>query len=115
MPYLNLKTNGVDEAFDAGRICADASKICAEALGKSEEYMMVSLESVRDMSFGGSTGPAIFVELRSIGLPEGSQAVLSSELCNLLSERLDVPQSRIYLNFVDISRENWGWNGKTFV
>ena len=114
MPYLNIKTSHEIPQNDVDNLIKDASKLCAGTLGKSEDYMMVSLETMRGMVFGGNNEPAAFLELNSIGLPDGSQQQLSASLCKLVSEKLNVSAGRIYINFDDIERRNWGWNGRTF-
>ena len=66
------------------------------------------------MLFGGEAGPAAFLELRSIGgLDANTNAVLSRKLCKLLESEIDIPPERVFLNFVNVKRGDWGWNGKT--
>ncbi len=114
MPYLHIRTNQSLEASQGEKLLQKASKICAETLGKPEDFMMVSLEESRPMTMGGDSTAAAFLDLRSIGLPEGAQKELSAKLCHLMGESINLPTDRVYLNFQSIGREDWGWNGKTF-
>ena len=76
--------------------------------------MMVSLEESQPLIMGRNSEPAAFLDLSSIGLPEGAQKVLSSKLCDLLKDKINLPSERVYLNFQDVERGNWGWNSRTF-
>ncbi len=114
MPYLHIRTNQSLDASQSEKILQMASQICAETLGKPEEFMMVSMEESRPLMMGGDSAAAAFLDLRSIGFPEGSQSDLSAKLCQLMGESMNLPADRVYLNFQNIGREDWGWNGKTF-
>ena len=86
----------------------------AAQLGKPEKYVMVALEPGFRMSFAGSTAPAAFLQLKSIGLPESRTKEISSALCGFLEKELGIPKNRIYIVFEDVERSYWGWNGSTF-
>ncbi len=113
MPYLNIKTNADPKQLDADSAVKTASKICAEALGKPEGYVQVSLISC-PMCFGGDDSPCAYAELWSIGLPPDAPARLTPELCAFFTKHLQVPQDRVYINFQNIDGARWGWNGQTF-
>lgn len=114
MPYLKIQTNREPDAAAARDLLGRASKLVAEQLGKSENYVMVALDPPRPMLFAGSDAPAAYLELKSIGLPENRTGELSAALCALVEEAIGVPGERIYIEFADASRSMWGWNGKTF-
>jgi len=114
MPYLKIQTN---HAFDTDKsldFIKSASRVVAEGLGKSESYVMVALEPPLPMVFAGSDAPTVFMELKSIGLPEARTSQLSAGLCKLVSDELAVPADRIYIEFQDTPRKMWGWNSSTF-
>jgi hypothetical protein len=75
---------------------------------------MVSLETEQSMLFAGDDAPCAYLELKSIGLPEGRTAELSASLCKFIHGELDIPQERIYIEFANAARHMWGWNGATF-
>lgn len=113
MPYLLLRTNQ-SMPKDKQSLLSKLSSTAAEALGKPERYVMVTVEGDRDMRFAGDDAPCAYLELKSIGLPEAQTATLSATLCQLISNALEIPQERIYIEFADAARHMWGWNGATF-
>jgi phenylpyruvate tautomerase PptA (4-oxalocrotonate tautomerase family) len=91
-----------------------ASSLVAQKLGKPERYVMVAVDPPVPMLFAGTDEPAVFMELKSIGLSESQTPELSSALCQLAHDTLGVDQDRIYIEFADAPRKMWGWNGATF-
>ena len=114
MPYLKIQSNQPVPATAAEAFIKRASKIVADQLGKPENYVMVALEPPLPMVFAGSETPTVFMELKSIGLPEAKTPALSAALCNLVQEALGVNSDRVYIEFADAPRKMWGWNGATF-
>ncbi len=114
MPFLKLQTN-VEISPDTQRTLMETlSRETASQLGKPERYVMVALEPARSMLFAGSDAPLAYLELKSIGLPGDLTPALSGALCKRVSETLDIPGDRIYIEFADAPRTMWGWNGGTF-
>ena len=114
MPLLKIETTVAVSDDKRNTLLPSLSKIVAKAIGKSEEYVMVTV-SPATILMSGKPGDAAFVEIRSIGGLSGDvNRELSQKLCGLLSQSLGVPPNRIYLNFTDVEASNWGWNGKTF-
>lgn len=114
MPLFRIQTNVTVDADGQRALLAEASSCVANALGKPEQYVMVVVEAGQAVMFAASEDPAAFVELRSIGLPQGRTPELSEALCGLLRERLGIPPDRVFINFVDVPRALWGWNNRTF-
>ena len=114
MPYLKIQTNqSIDQA--AGKaLLIKASKLIASELGKPESYVMIGLEAEVPMWFAGDDTPLAYLELKSIGLPEGKTARLSAALCDLLADSLDIDKGRVYIEFANAQGSMWGWNGGTF-
>lgn len=105
-PVVNAS---VTEALLAGGTAA-----IVEVMGKPEKFVMAACQGA-DIAFGSSRGPAAFVELHSIGgLDDETNVALSERLCALVADAAGVPADRCFLNFVDVPRPNWGWNGGTF-
>lgn len=114
MPTLRLLTN-VEVALESRPdLLARASRMVAELLGKPESYVLVILESGRDLLFGGTADPAAYLELKSLNLPESRTPEFSRALCTLLAETLAIPPERIYIEFAAPPRHLFGWNGTTF-
>lgn len=114
MPYLKIQSNQPVDAAHTGAFIKQASQLVAEGLGKPERYVMVSLEPPVPMLFAGNDAPAVFMELKSIGLSEAQTPALSKALCELATSQLGVAQDRVYIEFSDAPRKMWGWNGGTF-
>ena len=111
MPLLKLHTS----APAGENLLLALSQTVAGTLGKPEAYVQTCLVSGAAMSFGGSTGNSCLVEVSSIGALDAERTrALSAAVCPLLSERLGIPQDRIYIVFHDVPRHCWGWDGRTF-
>lgn len=114
MPLLRISTAKQVAAEDQEKLLTDVSALVAEGVGKPVGYVMTQFERLETMTFGGSADPACFLQLKSIGLPEAKTKELSATLCEFVEERLGVPSSRVYIEFVDAPRTMWGFNGSTF-
>lgn len=113
MPLLRIQTNApvLDEVRD--RLLVGASQWIVRELNKPIEYVQVTFETM-PMMFAGSGQPSAFLELRALGFPHERSRELSSSLTTLVSSAIAVPASRVFINFVDVPRHLWGWNGSTF-
>ena len=114
MPYLSIRTNHDITKDKQEAFLAKASSIVAGGLGKPESYVMVAFTPPQPMMFAGSNEPCAFLELKSIGLSEDKTAALSSALCGLIEDELNIPDARTFVEFLDVPRKMWGWKGGTF-
>jgi phenylpyruvate tautomerase len=114
MPFLNVQTNA--RLSDAAR--SELARALAEGvsreLGKPLDYVQVQLQLGAFLTFAGTEELTAFVDLRSLGLPPEKPPLLSAVLCRLLQEHLGVSPQRVFLNFQDMPRTHWGWDGRTF-
>jgi phenylpyruvate tautomerase len=114
MPLLQLTTNRPIMEDQEEPLVAALSRAVAEIIGKPEDYVMVTLQP-GTLMMAGTAEPGAMADLRSIGGLSGDvNARLSDRVCTILHEHLDLLPNRIYLNFTDIPRTHWGWNGSTF-
>jgi len=114
MPLLQLKTSAEVSDDNKNQLLAELSGTVASVTGKPESYVMVTIQEA-DIAMAGTPGPAAFLDIRGIGgLDPSTNKELSSAICTVLTNSLDVPGDRIYMNFTDVSASNWGWNGNTF-
>ena len=111
MPYLNIRTN--QSVSDPAALLKTASKTVAQASGKPESYVMVTIDQQADMLFGGNDAPTAILDYRSLGLPSNRSA-FSDALCSMINTELGIDGSRIYISMTDSERQNWGWNHSTF-
>jgi len=114
MPYISIETNqSIDETV-ADEFAGKVSAFASEITGKPDQWMMVAIKPGTKMVYNGSHDPIAFVELKSIGLPEEKCTDFSRQICDFLSTELDIPPERVYIEFKDLQRAMFGWNGKTF-
>ncbi len=114
MPTLIVKTNAEPTGRPREDLLRAASRAVAELLGKPERYVMVLVEPVPAMCFGGDTAPCAYLELKSLGLPEPRTVELSAALCTFVEQHLGVPKSRVYIEFASPPRHLFGFDGRTF-
>lgn len=114
MPYVKIRTNTAIASEEKQPLLSKISRQIADALNKPERYVMVDLAGNAAMVFSGRGDPAAYIELKSIGLADTQTQHLSQMMCALLHDELDISPERIYIEFTDIPRKFWGWNGSTF-
>ena len=114
MPLLRIETNLAVNPEVTERLLKKATELVVRELNKPIEYVQVMLKQAEALCFGGTTQPNAFVELRSLGLPADRIKPLSRAVADLLSQELGVPPNRLFINFCDVDRTMWGWNGDTF-
>jgi phenylpyruvate tautomerase len=114
MPYLKIKTNRPVDEIASKQLLERTSSRIADALSKPQRYVMAELSISRHMVFSGTSAPCAYVELKSIGLAESQTRELAQTICTLIETELDIPPDRVYIEFMDVPRKFWGWNGSTF-
>jgi phenylpyruvate tautomerase len=117
MPLLQFKSNipNISEK-SSGEIHHLFGQILADELGKSIQYVMVSLEFEKSLSFSGdSTQPCAYIEVKNVGtLSPDTTSKISNRLTDLCSHYFKIEPSRVYIEFQESERHLWGWNGSTF-
>jgi len=114
MPLLKLETTVRVPEDKQKTLLASLSKAVAVAIGKPEQYVMVTIGQA-EMLMSGKPGDAAFVDIRSIGGLSGDvNRKLALQICKLLTDALGLSPDRVYLNFTDVDGSAWGWNGSTF-
>lgn len=111
MPLINLRTS-LPAVDNRDELLCELSSMLAEQTGKPEDYVMTLLETGVPMTFAGSTEPAAFVEVKSIGALR--PPAMTAAFCELITARTGIPASRIYICFEDVPASDLGWNGRTF-
>ncbi len=114
MPLLRLEIAAPVPNDKKDKLLKACSGIIARVTGKPENYVMVTLDECK-ACMAGKPAAAAFGDVRGIGgLNQKVNAQLSSELCKLLKQELNVEPENVYLNFTDVPAQNWGWKGGTF-
>lgn len=114
MPWLKIQTNTDISDAQSATLLDCGTQIVVNELNKPLGYVQVIVEGNQAIAFGGNQEPSAFVELRSLGLPGDTPTALSAAICALLEKELHITPKRVFINFFDIERSNWGWNSKTF-
>jgi hypothetical protein len=76
---------------------------------------MTAFEPDVAMTFGGTTDPVCYIEIKSVGSMSSSQTqAMSQDFCQKINQILGVPKNRTYIEFADAKGYMWGWNSSTF-
>lgn len=114
MPLLALSLSQKIDENKKVKLLKLLSETTSECFNKPESYVMVVVEE-KAMMMSGTNDLSAFADLKSIGgITSKSNKQFSSKLCAILKDQLGIKPDRVYINFSDISAENWGWNGSTF-
>ena len=111
MPFIQINTSS-KSVLNNDLLLKEISKKVAELTGKPENYVMTLIQNNSQMTFAGSDEPCCFIKLKSIGSLNPS--AMSKSLCELIESKTNIKPNRIYLEFIDVKAENWGFNGSTF-
>ncbi len=118
MPYMKIQTNvsisDNGQLPEMKELLAGMSRLISEKLQKPERYVMVACEEQVPLVFAGTPEPAMFIELKSIGLQESATKSLSADICAFIERELGIDRGRVYIEFSSAPRTMWGWNGTTF-
>ena len=115
MPLIKLQMSKSCSKETKEELACALSKICAEVIGKPETYVASLVEDDAVVAFGGKIQSFAYLEVKSIGgLNDTVNGNLSIAICECLESKVDIPGSRVYINFIDVPGSEWGYNGSTF-
>lgn len=87
----------------------------AKQTGKPESYVMTAFEPEVAMTFGGTSEPVCYIEIKNVGTLSAAQTkAMSQEFSQIVTDALGVSSDRTYIEFADVKGAMWGWNGSTF-
>ena len=84
------------------------------ALHKTENYLMVGIESDYDLWMAGKKlekGAYVAVSLYGSASPEDYDR-MTGKICDILWEELGIPGTSVYVTYHPVP--DWGWNGRNF-
>jgi phenylpyruvate tautomerase PptA (4-oxalocrotonate tautomerase family) len=116
MPLIKIQTSiSTPESAQVAAMLKGLSSSLASHLGKPEAYVMTAFEGNVPMTFGGTTEPVCYIEIKSVGTMGGAKTqAMSQDFCTQVENQLGVPKNRTYIEFADSAGIMWGWNGRTF-
>lgn len=116
MPLIKVQTSiETPNASQITDLLKQLSASLAKHTSKPESYVMTAFESGVPMTFGGTTDPTCYIEIKSVGSMSPTQTkAMSQDFCQQVNQALSVPMNRIYIEFADAKGAMWGWNGTTF-
>lgn len=110
MPLLSISTSA--SISNKGNFLRDASMLMSNLTNKPEKYVMVKISDSLDMYFDKSSSDSCFVEIKSIGSLNPS--LMAEKITDFISNEIDIPGDRIYINFEDVPSSLWAHNRRTF-
>ncbi len=116
MPLIKVHTSvAAPSRPDLDGLLKELSASLAKHTGKPEAYVMTAFEPDLAMTFAGTTEPACFIEIKSVGTMNPTQTrTMSQDFCDKIQRALGVAPNRTYIEFADAKGSMWGWNGATF-
>lgn len=109
MPLFKILSN--IDVPDRAAFIKRASAETAMILGKNQDFVMVVFLPNLDLVFSSTDKPALYVELKSIGLPKNKIGEIAGKIMQFLENETRVSPSRMFIEFTDVQRDLWGWNG----
>ena len=113
MPFIDSKITVKITPEQKEEIKTELGRLIG-TLNKSEDYLMVGIEDSYDLWLGGKKlDKGAYVAVSLFGnAPRENYDRLTGQICGLLSEKLGIPGSAVYVTYHPVSE--WGWNGKNF-
>ena len=114
MPFINLKTTKTLSSQDKLNLKSEFGKAISIIPGKSEHWLMVSLQDDATMYFQGSNEQDIaFIEVKIYGKSSSDiYNKLTAKLSEIVSSTLNIREDHIYVSYFETNY--WGYNGNNF-
>lgn len=111
MPYIDLKLTKKITVSEENAIKTELGKMIEVFPGKSESWLMCSVDSDKKIWFrGDASDDSAFVEVKLLGSVNSESAdKFTALICDYLKKSLNIDPSRIYVRFE--GGNDWGWNG----
>lgn len=113
MPVVTVSTNVTLSADQSQRILTELTEFVVRELNKPKAYVQAQIQGGCQMQFNGTSDRCAFVELRAVNFPKDRAGVLTDQLTQLLKNHLQLQSDRVFINFLDVPPQLWGWNGAT--
>lgn len=112
MPYINSTLTVKLSEEDKEALKSRMGDIIGAIPGKAETWLMVGFDDNKTLYFRGvKMEKAAYIEVKIAGsAPRESKNKLTSLLCELFENKLQIPIDNIYVTFSEVA--DWGWNGE---
>ena len=113
MPFIDSRVTVAMTQQQKEEIKTELGRLI-NTLNKSESYLMVSIDDGCDLWLGGKKlEKGAYVEVSLYGdAPKELYDRMTGQICDLLSGKLGIPGSAVYVTYHPVS--DWGWNGRNF-
>ena len=114
MPMISTKTNVAISEEQELTLKSELGKAISILSGKSEQWLMLSLEDKCRLYFkGDNSKPIAYVEVKVFGKIDYSQSnKLTAKICEIFDNVLGIDASNVYIKYEEV--DMWGWNGSNF-
>ena len=114
MPSINVKTSAVLTQEKRDVLKADLGRAIACFPGKSEQWLMVTIEDGLNMWFrGNASADTALIDVDILGdVSAAASEKMTAALCGIMDRELGIPQDRVYVKYAGY--RHWGWNGGNF-
>ena len=115
MPCIQIKTNVPVSSETAETLKSSLGQAICCLPGKTEDWLMVTLEDNCSMWFGGSSGrPLAIVEVKVLGdsVDKAGAQQMTQKVSALFQRELAVDPKDLYVRY--LASPDWGWNGANF-
>ena len=115
MPCIQVKTNVTVSEQAAQAVKSGLGKMISAFPGKTEQWLMITLEDGCSMWFRGETGfPMAMVEVKILGnkIDRAASEKMTEKVCGLFQKELGVEPQNLYIRYT--ADPDWGWNGSNF-
>lgn len=114
MPLVKIYTNQKINEEELHGLLVELTHLLSAWLNKPSHFVQIIIETDVKMAFAGTFEPTLFGEIRTLGLTEEKIRLVTATLTDWFKKKLSIRSDRIFLNFFDLQRTQWGWNGTTF-
>lgn len=112
MPYIELKTN-IKAQDSVPNLKSRFGQAISIIPGKTERWLMVSVQDDIPMCFGGSDDPCAIATVSLFGSASRSDYdKMTHALTEIIKEETGISADRIYIKYEEVS--TWGYGGANF-
>jgi phenylpyruvate tautomerase len=114
MPLITIQGNAAVDEAEVGPMLSAFSARLAELLGQPEAYVMTLFERPAGMTMAGTAEACALVEVRSVvEFTREQTSAMAQDLSAMLGQHLGVSRDRVFLNFSNVPKAMWGFDGAT--